>query len=59
MAIEKVDPRFGELLEQMYRELEHAAPDLRSFKRELGPLISSPGAKVFYHSTFRPSRSSM
>ena len=49
MAIEKVDPRFGELLEQMYVELETAMPDFCTFKRKLGLLISSPGAKVFYH----------
>lgn len=49
MAIEKVDPRFSELLEQMYSELEGALPDFRTFKRKLGLLISSPGAKVFYH----------
>jgi hypothetical protein len=49
MAIDKVDPRFGELLEQMYRELETSMPDFTTFKRKLGLLISSPGAKVFYH----------
>ncbi len=49
MAVEKVDPRFGELLEQMYSELEGAMPDFRTFKRKLGLLISSPNAKVFYH----------
>ncbi len=49
MAVEKVDPRFGELLEQMYAELEGAVPDFRTFKRKLGLLISSPNAKVFYH----------
>jgi len=49
MAIEKVDPRFGALLEQMYTELEGALPDFRTFKRKLGLLISSPGAEVFYH----------
>jgi hypothetical protein len=49
MAIEKVDPRFGELLEQMYSELEGTMPDFTTFKRKLGLLISSPRAKVFYH----------
>src|SRR6478752_3913490 len=49
MAIDKVDPRFGALLEQMYAELEGAVPDFTTFKRKLGLLISSPGAKVFYH----------
>jgi hypothetical protein len=49
MAIEKVDPRFAEVLEGMYAELEAAVPDFKTFKRKLGLLISSPGAKVFYH----------
>lgn len=49
MAIDKVDPRFDELLEQMYVELQGAVPGFRTFKRKLGLLISSPGAKVFYH----------
>jgi hypothetical protein len=49
MAIEKVDPRFSELLEQMYGELEATMPDFATFKRKLGLLISSPRAKVFYH----------
>jgi hypothetical protein len=49
MAIENVDPRFGEVLETMYTELEDALPDFKTFKRKLGLLISSPGAKVFYH----------
>src|SRR5258708_5958021 len=42
MAIEKVDPRFAEVLEGMYAELEAAAPDFKTFKRKLGLLISSP-----------------
>jgi hypothetical protein len=49
MAIERVEPRFGALLEQMYSELENALPDFTTFKRKLGLLISSPDAKVFYH----------
>jgi hypothetical protein len=49
MAIEKVDPRFAEVLEGMYAEIEAVVPDFKTFKRKLGLLISSPGAKVFYH----------
>jgi hypothetical protein len=49
MAIEKADPRFADLLDQMYSELEGALPDFKTFKRKLGLLISSPTARVFYH----------
>jgi len=49
IAIEKADPRFAELLNQMYEELEGAMPGFRTFKRKLGLLISSPSARVFYH----------
>ncbi|HTF50332.1 MAG TPA: hypothetical protein VK735_23075, partial [Pseudonocardia sp.] len=31
MAIEKVDPRFAEVLEAMYTELEDALPEFRTF----------------------------
>jgi len=49
MAIEKADPRFAELLDQMYGELEGTMPNFKTFKRKLGLLISSPTARVFYH----------
>lgn len=48
-AIEQVDPRFKDLLDQMYGELEGTLPDFKTFKRKLGMLISSPTARVFYH----------
>jgi len=49
MAIEKADPRFADLLDQMYGELEGTLPDFKTVKRKLGLLISSPTARVFYH----------
>ena len=49
IAIEKADPRFAELLNQMYEELEGAMPGFHTFKRKLGLLISSPTARVYYH----------
>jgi hypothetical protein len=49
MAIEEADPRFADLLDQMYGELEAALPGFHTFKRKLGLLISSPSARVFYH----------
>lgn len=47
-ALEEVDRRFAELLDQLYGELEAALP-FRTFKRKLNLLVSSPGARVFYH----------
>ena len=49
IAVEKADPRFAELLEQMYRELGDTMPDFKTFKRKMCLLISSPTARVFYH----------
>jgi hypothetical protein len=49
MGIDRVDARFGELLGQMYAELHAAMPGFATFKRQLGLLISSPNARVFYH----------
>jgi hypothetical protein len=48
-AIEQADPRFRDLLDQMYGELEGSLPGFKTFKRKLGLLISSPSARVFYH----------
>ncbi len=48
-GIDQVDPRFAEMLEAMYGELEAHMPEFRTFRRKLGLLISSPGAQVFYH----------
>lgn len=47
-ALEEVDARFADLLDSLYRELEAALP-LRTFKRKLNLLVSSPNARVFYH----------
>ena len=47
-ALEEVDDRFAEVLDGLYAELA-AAVGLRTFKRKLNLLISSPGARVFYH----------
>jgi hypothetical protein len=48
-AIQEVDPRFAEMLEAMYDELHGYLPGFSSFKQKLGLLISSPGARVYYH----------
>jgi len=46
IAIEKADPRFADLLAQMYDELGARSQTSKTFKRKLGLLISSPTARV-------------
>lgn len=40
---------YGDLAEEVFAEKEAMAPGLRTFKRDLGVLISSANAQVFYH----------
>jgi hypothetical protein len=47
--VDSLDPAIGDLCAQMFARLEAAQPGLRTFKRDLGLLISSPNAQVFYH----------
>ena len=48
-SVEKVDDRYGRLLNDMFAEFEDRVPALSTFKRKLGVLISSPQVQVFYH----------
>lgn len=44
------DPRYDALLTSIFREIEDRVPSLgKTFKHNLGILISSPGAQVYYH----------
>lgn len=43
-------PEYGALLDEVFAEFEQRMPGFKTFKRNLGVLISSPNAKVFYHS---------
>ena len=45
----EVDPRYDEVLTEMFGELETLVPGLRTFKQKMGILVSSPGAQVYYH----------
>lgn len=47
--IQEADPRFRELLDQLYGEWAEDIPGSNYFKRKIGLLISSPNARVFYH----------
>ncbi|MCH9806480.1 MAG: hypothetical protein K0U74_01995 [Alphaproteobacteria bacterium] len=47
--LQQVDPRFDKLLEDIMAEFQDNVPGLKTFKHELGILISSPKVRVFYH----------
>lgn len=42
-------PEYADLCDQMFSELGEGTPGLRTLKRDVGVLISSPNARVFYH----------
>ena len=45
----QVDPAFGELLEQIYREMSDTVPGFQPFRKKMTVLISSPNIQVYYH----------
>jgi len=49
LRVNEIDPRYGELLDEIFAELEDRVPGLATFKRINGILISSPRAQVYYH----------
>lgn len=44
-----VDKRYADLLDEMFEEARGHVPDFETFKRNMGILVSSPGAQVYYH----------
>jgi hypothetical protein len=44
-----VDPRYGDLMNGIFEELEDYMPEFRTFTRKLGLLISSPLSRTLYH----------
>lgn len=48
--VHTVDPRYNDLLEDIFEELSQKVPGFRPWKLNFGILISSPGAQVYYHS---------
>ncbi len=42
-------PEYAELCDEMFGELDARTPGLKTSKRDVGVLISSPNARVFYH----------
>jgi hypothetical protein len=47
--VHDVSDKHAALLDRIFAELERRVPGLRTFKHNLGILISSPGAQVYYH----------
>ncbi|MEM1287738.1 MAG: hypothetical protein AAGH60_05255 [Pseudomonadota bacterium] len=48
-AVGEVDKRYDGVLDGIFDELKSYMPDFDTFKREMGILVSSPGAQVYYH----------
>jgi hypothetical protein len=46
----EIDPRYDQLLKDIFSEFESYVPGLKTFKHNFGILISSPKAQVYYHS---------
>ncbi|MEW5962379.1 MAG: hypothetical protein AB1749_02345 [Pseudomonadota bacterium] len=46
---EKVDGRYGELLEAIYAEMSAKVPHLKVKRKKISILVSSPNIPVFYH----------
>ena len=42
-------PEYAELCDEMFGELDDRTPGLKTSRRDVGVLISSPNARVFYH----------
>lgn len=49
MSPEKVDPRYDELVGQIYDEIAERVPDFRPLSRKMSILVSSPNVQVGYH----------
>jgi len=47
--VHEVSPRHARLLEEIFDELSVLVPGFDAFRLNLGILISSPGAQVYYH----------
>jgi len=43
------DARYQKILDQIFDEFEALVPDLDTFRRSIGILVSSPKVQVFYH----------
>ena len=57
LHVNEVDSRYGDLLDEVFAEVEARVPGYTTFSRINGILISSPRAQVYYH--FDPSGQSL
>lgn len=48
-AVNEHDRDYAELCDEIFDDKARFAPHIKTFKRDLGLLISSPNAQVFYH----------
>lgn len=48
-AVNEHDRAYAELCDEIFDDKARFAPQVKTFKRDLGLLISSPNAQVFYH----------
>lgn len=53
-SLQKVAPEYHALVEKAFAEITARAPGFRPFKHNSGLLISSPGARVLFHSDIPP-----
>lgn len=49
MRPEKVDPRYGELVDRIYEEIGHKIPGFKATMKKISILVSSPKVQVYYH----------
>lgn len=47
--VQEISPKYATLLKDIFAEFEERVPGFESFRHNLGILISSPKAQVFYH----------
>ena len=46
---EEIDPRYGDLVEQIYQEIADNVPGFEVFSKKISILVSSPKVQVGYH----------
>jgi hypothetical protein len=46
---DQVDPAYGQILQDVYREMAETVPGFRPFRKKMTVLISSPNIQVYYH----------
>lgn len=54
-SMNTLDPAFESLRAEIFGDLEEASPGLKTFKQDVGLLISSPSIQVFYHLDVAPT----